>query len=263
MHNPPIIIGATGGSGTRVVTLLLQQAGVFMGENLNESLDCIDMFRMLEKHVPAIISKTQSVKYKPEDIPATTRKRILADFKKVTMKIEKQGQGNKLWGWKNPRNIYVLPLITILHPELKFIHVIRDGRDMAYSANQNQTIKHYSMLFKERQEPKQLAERSIRLWNKVNTEANEWATKNMKNNYFLLHFEDLCEDAERTIHELFKWLKIKAPIKPFLKLVKDPKTLKRYLDMPRKEQENLERHAKEGLIKFGYMHMKSRAGEVV
>ena len=46
------------------------------------------------------------------------------------------------WGWKEPRSIYLLPFFHQQLPALRFLHVVRDGRDMALSANQNQLRKH-------------------------------------------------------------------------------------------------------------------------
>ena len=37
------------------------------------------------------------------------------------------------WGWKEPRSIYLLPFFHRHLPALRFLHVVRDGRDMALS----------------------------------------------------------------------------------------------------------------------------------
>ena len=41
------------------------------------------------------------------------------------------------WGWKEPRSIYLLSFLHRHLPALRFLHVVRDGRDMALSKNQN------------------------------------------------------------------------------------------------------------------------------
>ena len=50
--------------------------------------------------------------------------------------------GTAAWGWKEPRSIYLLPFFHRHLPGLRFLHVVRDGRDMAFSENQNQLRKH-------------------------------------------------------------------------------------------------------------------------
>ena len=42
------------------------------------------------------------------------------------------------WGWKEPRSIYLVPFLDAAMPSLRFLHFVRDGRDMAFSENQNQ-----------------------------------------------------------------------------------------------------------------------------
>ena len=42
------------------------------------------------------------------------------------------------WGWKHPHSLLLLPLLVDAWPRLRFVHVVRDGRDMAFSANRNQ-----------------------------------------------------------------------------------------------------------------------------
>ena len=52
----------------------------------------------------------------------------------------------KIGDGKNPRSMFLLPFFDSYFPALKFIHIVRDGRDMAYSKNQNQLHKHGSTL---------------------------------------------------------------------------------------------------------------------
>lgn len=38
-----------------------------------------------------------------------------------------------VWGWKYPETLFVMPVVKQLFPKTKFIHVIRDGRDVCLS----------------------------------------------------------------------------------------------------------------------------------
>jgi hypothetical protein len=42
------------------------------------------------------------------------------------------------WGWKDPRNIFLLPLWLDIFPDAKIIHVFRNGVDVAYSLAQRE-----------------------------------------------------------------------------------------------------------------------------
>ncbi len=50
--------------------------------------------------------------------------------------------GKQAWGWKAPRSIFLLPFLHIRMQGLTVVHLVRDGRDMPYSRNQNQLHKH-------------------------------------------------------------------------------------------------------------------------
>ena len=62
----PVVIGGTGGSGTRAVQSALAAAGVFMGERLNESGDAMDFEPFLDP------SSTRS-SWKPGPSPTLQR----------------------------------------------------------------------------------------------------------------------------------------------------------------------------------------------
>ena len=82
------------------------------------------------------------------------------------------------WGWKEPRSIYLLPFLHRHLPSLRFLHVVRDGRDMALSANQNQLRKHGDAAAI----PADLSppERSIALWSWVNLTAARYGEEHLR-----------------------------------------------------------------------------------
>jgi hypothetical protein len=47
----PLVIGATGGSGTRVVAAIVRRAGYFIGTNLNNSLDSMEFPTMYDRWI--------------------------------------------------------------------------------------------------------------------------------------------------------------------------------------------------------------------
>jgi len=55
-----------------------------------------------------------------------------------SMQDENDNKG-KLWGWKGPRAIYFLPFYqAIFGDNFRFLHVLRDGRDVSFGDNQMQ-----------------------------------------------------------------------------------------------------------------------------
>ena len=66
-------------------------------------------------------------------------------------------------------------MIAEVFPQFQFIHVIRDGRDMATAGNQLQRDKHAAALFGAADgDPRVTA---ARLWAKANSQAADWAAR--------------------------------------------------------------------------------------
>jgi hypothetical protein len=244
----PVIIGCTGGSGSRLLQHIVSDAGVFMGKNLNNSRDAMDFEPFLDEVINPILAQTRSVNYHSEMFTAHVE-RLRTLIENYVMEIPAISLS---WGWKCPRNIYILPLIHALYPNMRFIHLVRDGRDMALSGNQNQLRKHYSYYF-----GKPLSDSlpvySIELWQGVNIDAAHWAKAILQENYYRLKFEDLCTDPQNSISGLAKFLDGNWNVDTLAKLVQTPDTVGRYLQLENAQRMKLERAGAEGLKYFGYV----------
>jgi hypothetical protein len=51
------------------------------------------------------------------------------------------------WGFKAPNSLLGLPLFAALFPNFIFVHVLRDGRDIAFSENTRQAARFFDSLF--------------------------------------------------------------------------------------------------------------------
>src|SRR6266568_4935848 len=185
----PNIIGATGGSGTRVVARIVRVAGMFIGENLNVSEDAIEFGAYSDRWINRFKTRREN------HASPVTEAAMIADFAEVLEKHCKPLQTHpRPWGWKEPRSIYLLPFLDSQFPNGKFLHMVRDGRDMAFSQNQNQLKKHGKTLlnWKERLIPKPV--RSITLWSRINLLAADYGEGRMGDRYLRIRFEDLCTD---------------------------------------------------------------------
>jgi hypothetical protein len=253
-RNSPIIIGGTGGSGTRAVQTILEVAGIFMGRNLNISKDAMDFGPFLESSIDDIVSYNRTLDYSLADFPEAFIQKKLAALSAIASNYAKDIPAGAIgWGWKNPRSIYILPLIHALYPSCHFVHVVRDGRDMALSRNQIQLYKHYSALFDNStaiSEPL----KSITLWSKVNGDMYHWATRNLGNHYHIIRFEDLCSKPEETITALLGNLGTTVTCNAALRAcVEAPESLGRYTGLPLTLQHQLTEYGKAGLQLFDYV----------
>jgi hypothetical protein len=99
------------------------------------------------------------------------------------------------WGWKEPRSIYLLRFWNETMLGLRFLHFLRDGRDMAFSKNQSQLNWHGRAVLGDELEKARTATRSIALWNSTwRRPATASATSA---HYLRVRFEDLCAEAAR------------------------------------------------------------------
>jgi len=90
----------------------------------------------------------------------------------------------KRWAEKSPNNVFCIEEIFSLYPDAKFIHVIRDGRDVVLSLIQK---RHYSLVG------------AIYRW-LISVEAGLRFRGNPR--YYEVKYEDLVLDTEKTLHGL-------------------------------------------------------------
>jgi hypothetical protein len=255
----PIVIGATGGSGTRVIHGVLEKAGLFMGaeEKLNHAGDAMDIEPMLDRFINPILAATKSLDYKIDDLPKTLARDAQGDLAHGIDNFLLGLPGTEMpWGWKNPRSMYVLPFIAELFPDFRFIHLVRDGRDMATSENQNQPRKHYQALFGEA-----LVETdpggSIQLWAKANLSIANWGETHLRSRYLRIRFEDLCEKPDEEVSRIlsfagFENFKNDAVHDIANEFVAPPGSLGRWRDLDAKIADALTHRGSDALSYFGY-----------
>lgn len=173
-------IGGTGGSGTRAVAGVLAAAGMFPGACLNEALDSLPMAdvydRMLADHLagrgvaPATWSAALTRALSAHCQGAPPRAPVLV---------------------KNPRSVLVMELLLAVVPGTRFLHVVRNGLEMAFSSNQRQLMLYGESLLGPAEPGTTAAARSLRLWCAANRRALEIA-RNHPGRCTLLRYEDLC-----------------------------------------------------------------------
>ncbi|MDR3465402.1 MAG: sulfotransferase [Xanthobacteraceae bacterium] len=125
---PPVVIFNKSHSGSRLIARLAQDQGIFMGAALNESLDALPFLPLVEhvvlEHYPAFELLRRTQEWPP-------RVRALVDTAlDAHLAGHRPGQP---WGWKLCETVYILPLIATIFPKARFVHLVRDGRDVAFS----------------------------------------------------------------------------------------------------------------------------------
>ena len=124
----PIVVFNKSHSGSRLLAAVLVQAGVFMGNERNESNDAVALFPVVEELVRRYYPDYSALWNRPGD-PALAR-RVCDAFGAHLAGLGVEAR--RPWGWKLCETGYVLPVIDALFPAARYVHLIRDGRDVAF-----------------------------------------------------------------------------------------------------------------------------------
>ncbi|ACD95235.1 sulfotransferase family protein [Trichlorobacter lovleyi] len=220
----PVFIGGVGGSGTRVVTEILKKSGFFMGNNLNTSNDYLEFSRLgagLRQLMQLYGSKTNTEIYsyifeKLDEITALMQTELLMS-----------GCKYKGWGWKTPPNFMILEELEKYYGNIKYIHIIRDGLDMAYSSNLNQ-MKLWGFYFGINLESGLTPQTALKYWLAANKYAIELGHNLLRDRFYLISFEQLCCEKEKVIRDLLKFIEVEPlDISDLSGLITPPETIGR------------------------------------
>lgn len=117
-----------------------------------------------------------------------------ADAVRAVFEVFAHRQGKTLYGDKTPGYVNHLDLLSELFPEAKFVHIIRDGRDVA-------------LAYVERPEwgPRTIAEAAM-YWRSRVERGRESGTRLGPSLYHEVRYESLIADAEGTVRDLCRFL---------------------------------------------------------
>ncbi len=212
---PPIVVFNKSHSGSRLLASMLQAAGVFMGANLNESRDSWDMLPVVHYLV---------TRYYPEYGPALDGTDRLVEPMIATAlgrHLEGYDPAAGPWGWKLCETTHILPVAAALFPQGRFVHLLRDGRDVAFSDHIGPTSAFWRKIY--------FGTDAIERWNGLaldgaayrrkphlfnaqhwiaSVEAARRAGRPLGDRYREIRYEDLCEDFPGAAERLFAFLRL-------------------------------------------------------
>ncbi|MCY3874357.1 MAG: sulfotransferase [Rhodobacteraceae bacterium] len=116
----PVVATGRGGSGTRLLSMLLQEHGVFLGNRLNGSEDSIEWIGV--QYESAARKLTDGA---PER--GCWNEALSGCAEKILQRGQwKEGQ---LWGWKLPETMLILPEVVQAFPNARIVHLVRHPVD--------------------------------------------------------------------------------------------------------------------------------------
>ncbi|HSK15157.1 MAG TPA: sulfotransferase [Gaiellaceae bacterium] len=243
----PHVIGATGGSGTRVVARIVRAAGLYIGEKLNPYEDAVELGFFSDRWIDRFVEAGDAA-------PDALYEEMTADLRAV---LADHASGlprdARAWGWKEPRSIYLLPFWNAALPGLRFLHFIRDGRDMAFSDNQQQLKKHGDAVLAGELRRARTSTRSIAVWGRINTQAADFGEGSLRDRYLRVRFEDLCAQPAETVARILAFFGLEGDAEAVARAeIRPPDTLGRWRQRRKGVVAELHREAGPALDRFGY-----------
>jgi hypothetical protein len=145
----PIVVIGMHRSGTRLLVDVLDKLGVFMGADRQGDAESVSLMMINEwlfHQCGAFWSEPMSVHFmlsQPEvvdELATSARQAFGAHLDKYAGPTgwHREGRGKELptFGWKDPRNTFTLPVWKQVFPNLRVIHIVRHGIDVAASLSQ-------------------------------------------------------------------------------------------------------------------------------
>jgi hypothetical protein len=242
----PVVVGGVGGSGTRVVEEMMRRLHVYTGADLNSAGDnrwftflCKLPRWDLDECGPgtevaqalATLDRAMTGRLDGGDEDVTTirnalrrcrhwwRRDRLVDERPprwlrqrvVTLLRSPQAQpaAPSLWGWKEPNShLFIRHLHQHFGDRLRYVHVIRNGLDMAQSRNQLQLPRWGQAFGVARPSAAPSPAASLDYWIRANEAAIEGGGALPPGAFLLLNYDDLCADPAPAVERFAEFLRL-------------------------------------------------------
>ena len=227
----PVVVGGIGGSGTRLVAGCLMELEFFLGHNLNRSIDNL-WFTLLFKRREILKCSDQEFDDLVEIFVRATAghgkfvRRLIRLLDGLAMLDRRNGltswlrkragrllseepglQLTERWGWKEPNSHVVLGRLVQRFSQMKYIHVTRNGLDMAHSRNQQQ-LRLWGRHFVG-DECKNSQHCSLKYWCAVHRRVLDIGSA-MGRRFLFLNYDDFCRNPDEGVLTLCDFLGVKS-----------------------------------------------------
>jgi len=240
----PIVIGGNGHSGTRVFAEIVTLGGVFTGiRRLTKRKDSEDLriIGLLNRWVRPFVYGTLS----PEE--SSEMKRAFA--RRLRLYFPSR---SRPWGFKNPRTMLLLPFLGELFPTMKFVHVVRDGRDVSLG-NEFVGNAYVDAYLRDDERALSAEEKMIIFWGRSNEAAMTYGESRLGSRYLRVRWEDLCRNPAVKTRQLLEFAGCSPERAGEISgVVRKPSSLGRWREFPADTQGRVESRGRAWLSKLGY-----------
>lgn len=265
---PPVVVFNKSHSGSRLLAELMDAAGVFMGAERNESWDALPVLDLVEALVLRYYPD-----YTPLWDPAHAPDAALLDLARTTFDRHlagRDGAGGARWGWKLCESVYALPVLDFLLPGARYVHLLRDGRDVAFCDHKGPTDPFWRKVYFDSDRMRTWRgmpldpgwyRRRAHLFN-----ARHWLSSvsvgraygmMLRERYLEVRYEDLCRDFAATAARVLRFAGVseaaaRDAIARLGPAVRDA-SVGKYLQQPRRAIDEVVAIEKPLLLALGYL----------
>lgn len=156
-QNPVIILGMHR-SGTSMLSRLLEQSGLFLGEEkdqnneslffqkinewlftqVNASWDCPENMNYIDPQLTSLLEKSIRYLFSGDGRQQYLGKDNADKYRNIT-------EIDFPWGWKDPRNIFTADIWKSIFPAARLIHICRNPVDVANSIRVRENLRFISI----------------------------------------------------------------------------------------------------------------------
>ena len=219
----PVVVFNKSHSGSRLLASLIEHAGVFMGAHQNESKDSLDLLELVTHlvlaHYPDYGRLWEGGADRDPALPDLIRRVFAAHLAGFDV------SGGGRWGWKLCETAYIVPVVDFLFPGARYIHLIRDGRDVAFSDHRGPDNAFWKKIYfntdrMTRWHGHRLTRRAYR-WRSYLFNAQHWVNSvtvgrrfgaMLRERYLEVRYEDLCLDFESTAVRVLEFIGMSAAL---------------------------------------------------
>ncbi|MCC6355880.1 MAG: sulfotransferase [Verrucomicrobiae bacterium] len=262
----PVVVFNKSHSGSRFLAQLLQEGGVFMGAHLNESRDSLDVLRLVEhvveRHYPDFGALWCGDGAAAREVVRIARETFASHLDGLPP------ESDRPWGWKLCETGYILPVIDRLFPKARYVHLIRDGRDVAFCNHRGPDSPFWRKIY--------FNTDRIRTWGGRRCTAPEyrrrphvynalhWANSVMvgrafgsmlRERYLEIRYEDLCADFASAAPRVLRFAGIANPGPAIARLASVAKTssIGKFQRATPAQMDEILAIAKPALLSLGYL----------
>jgi hypothetical protein len=262
----PIILFNKSHSGSRLLARLVEASGVFMGAHQNESKDSLDLLELVQylvlRHYP-----DYSRLWTGGDSADPGLAGLVRDVFARHWEGFDPGSGGP-WGWKLCETVYIVPFLDYLFPRARYIHLIRDGRDVAFCDHTGPSQAFWKKVYFGTDRINawrgySLTGKNYRKRRHVFNAAHWVSSVQVGLNYGAMlrerclevRYEDLCLSFRTTARRVQEFLGLGDCVDAVERLIPDVhgRSIHKFMSQPRRKQRSVMEIAKPLLLSLGYL----------